>query len=293
MSILTKIKNRGKVRTFAVSKHISVVVASLKDASYDVEEVDGVNIVTIDQTQTDELSSFIDGLLPVIVKKTTDKFEVERTYYSQDTQREQWLKARTGFLTSSSGWISNKGMATPTEDKKIDIIAIDAYIDSLDTQNPLRLAHEAMNELSPIEKMNRGSDLEKTALMEYEKKTGYNVDMDIDFRYIKDTLIGTSIDALAFLDDGSQRVVEAKCPSLYNYMDDDYSDKYTQQIQQHLFVFGLNECDFVVYFPHLPLKIKTIKRDFSFMYNMIESIKRVQKKRDETYFNLMELHLSN
>jgi len=293
MSILTKIKNRGKVRTFAVSKHISVVVASLKDANFDIEEVDGVNIVTIDQTQTDELSSFIDGLLPAIVKETTDKFEVERTYYSQDTQRGAWMGARKNFFTSSSGWLTNKGTQTQTEDKKIDIIAVDAYIDSLDVENPLRVAHEAMNALNPIEKMKRGNDLEKTALTEYEKITRYNVDMDIDFRYIKDTLIGTSIDALAFLDDGSQRVVEAKCPSLYNYMDNNYSDKYTQQIQQHLFVFGLDECDFVVYFPHLPLKIKTIKRDFSFMYNMIESMKRVQKKRDETYFNLMELHLSN
>jgi len=293
MSILTKIKNRGKVRTFAVSKHISIVVASLKDASYDVEEVDGVHVVTIDQTQTEELSSFIDGLLPAIVKETTNSFKIERTYYSQDTQRAKWMNARRNFLTSSSGWLTNKGTQTQTEDKKIDIIAVDAYIDSLDPQNPLRLEHEAMNKLNPIEKMQRGNDLEKTALEEYDKKTGYNVDMDIDFRYIKDTLIGTSIDALAFPKGKRERVVEAKCPSLYNYMNDNYSDKYTQQIQQHLFVFGLDECDFVVYFPHLPIKIKTIKRDSSFMYNMIESMKRVQEKRDKTYFNLMELHLSN
>ena len=290
--MITKITGAKRLhRRFIIEEE--AIIVPLINESFEVYSDAEIKVTMVEVAVKDEkkLFSFVDKLKAIVAKEKCLQVETVRTYHEQGT--DEWLTTRKGFFTSSTHWVGRTGEKTPTEDTKAMVVGIDRYLKTLPATDPLIVAHSEATNGFKNKTMERGNQLEKVALDIYEKQTGYNVDMDIDFRYVKGSLIGTSVDGISTIMNEATIVNEVKCPNLYNFLDDDYYLEHYAQVQQHLYVLKLEECDFIKYFPNLPLSINRIKIDYAFIYNMLESEKRLRPKVDDAYFNLMELHLSS
>jgi len=196
--------------------------------------------------------------------------------------REKWLSEREGFLTSSDTPYNRNGKLKSTWKDRASTIAVQRLIKALPTNHPVVVAHVAHGKMSSSERLAYGSKNEAVALELLGKELNTKIH-SVGFAHQVGTIQGTSVDGLIgdLNNLPSTSSVEAKCPSLFGYYSDSYSSKYYQQCQTHMKVFGNKECIFIKYFPHLPLRIEYIKRDETFIKNMIDGEEKMRNEVTE------------
>ena len=135
------------------------------------------------------------------------------------------------------------------------------------------------------EAMQRGTDLEPLARVNYEMITGNDV-TESGFITDETDSYGCSPDGIVVLAGGSKGL-EIKCPlppAMASYMRDPEEGvkKYYQQIQGSMLVTGLRQWDFFAYHPEMPFVLVTVERDDDFCSKLEEQlIIAVQTINDE------------
>lgn len=135
------------------------------------------------------------------------------------------------------------------------------------------------------EAMQRGTDLEPLARVNYEMITGNTV-TPAGFITDETDSYGCSPDGIVVLVSGSKGL-EIKCPlppAMASYMRDPLEGvkKYYQQIQGSMLVTGLKQWDFFAYHPEMPFVLVTVERDDDFCSKLEEQLMiAVQTINDE------------
>lgn len=187
----------------------------------------------------------------------------------------EWLALRAGIPTASNfdKIITTKGLPSAQRQKYLYQLAGE------------RLTGRPMNTFTNGD-MERGKALEAEARLAYELMTnntveqvGFCMDDTRSFGCSPDGLtedkISFAIGKISF--NNSFGGVEIKCPTLSVAVE--YLDKgvlptaYYQQVQGQLLVTGRKWCDFVSYFPALPLLIVRVERDEKFIAALKKELK--------------------
>ena len=178
-----------------------------------------------------------------------------------DQGSDQWLMLRLGIPTASnfSKIITPKGKPSTQRN---------AYLNKL-------LAEWVVGE--PIDGY-KSASMEYGNIMEDEARKLFEFINDVEIRQVSliygddSRMIGASPDGLI----GDDRGFEVKCPEAHTHIEyllsDNMPNKYWPQVQGCMHVTGLDEWDFMSYFPGMPPLIKTIKRDHIFIRKLADEL---------------------
>lgn len=125
--------------------------------------------------------------------------------------------------------------------------------------------------------MQRGIDLEKDARVMYEFDEGLKV-IEVGLVFKDDSkTVSCSPDGLVIGDDGKFiRGLEIKCPLLSTHVeylvDAKLPTKYVQQVQGSMYVTGLDEWDFLSYYPGMPIFRVRVLKDQAFHDKLAQAL---------------------
>jgi exodeoxyribonuclease (lambda-induced) len=194
----------------------------------------------------------------------------------------EWLNARVGVITASrfADACDTLKNGDPSQ-KSIDY----AYMVALE-----RVFGAPVENTFVTYAMQRGTDLEPIARIEYETATG-NLAQEGGIALTDDALFGYSTDGFV-ANDG---LIEIKTPMSPRkiceiWANRDYSE-YVHQIQGGLLITGRDWCDLVVYTPQLsavgkPIFIQRIERDDVFIQSMQNKLFDFAKRVNQIEFAL-------
>jgi hypothetical protein len=172
--------------------------------------------------------------------------------YNIEQRSEAWYSVKCGLVTSTR---FKSLVAKETTDSYKDLV----------TNIACEIITGKMEEGYSNAMMEYGIEMEPKAIIEYEdvfdctvKRTGF-ITPDEDHKYFD--WIGDSPDGLL----PENGVLEVKCPLARTHMEYIEANKlpleYRHQVQGHLFVTGLDFCDFVSYVPHMKLFVFRVYPD--------------------------------
>lgn len=207
-------------------------------------------------------------------------------HFNELTQgSEEWKAARLGKVTASrmadltaktrSGWgASRANYMAELLVERLTELSTDSY-----TNGPMQW----------------GKDHEAEARMEYQLKTGFDVEQVGFVPHPTIAMAGCSPDGLVSPDGA----VEIKCPNSANHIETllgwppRVPDKYLKQIQFQLACTGRLWCDFVSYDPRLPeryrLFVRRVERDQPLIEDLEKCAKAFLKELDQKLDDLEQL----
>jgi len=189
---------------------------------------------------------------------------------------ESWLQARSGAITASrfSDAISKLTRASGSKKAGDPTAAADKYACDIAIE---RISGKPYGEPVKAWVLDRGHELEVSARIQYESRTGYLCE-ETGVVLTDDRKFGYSTDGMP--EDG---LIEIKCPIdstkiLEMWRTGDVSE-YIHQIQGGMWITGRKWLDFIMYVPDLAnagkdLYVKRIMRDDNFIDAMVDELMR-------------------
>ncbi len=168
-----------------------------------------------------------------------------------------------------AGWhMARKGIPTASNFDKI-ITPVTGKLSKSATKYAYRLCAERLlncplETMEGSEWMDRGQELEPTAVWHYEEVNGVKT-VKVGFITTDDGLLGCSPDRLV---EGQPIGVEIKCPSPQvhlGYLIDGHPIEYRPQVQGQMLVGEFEHVDFQSYHPRMPAKLITTPRDEAYI----------------------------
>lgn len=183
-----------------------------------------------------------------------------------EQQTEDWYKIKAGIPSSScfSKIITTKG--APSTSCK-------AYMYQMAGEKIIGRTESGYQS----EAMLYGTKMEDKAREVYEFITGNNV-KQIGFCLDDQKRYGASTDGLI----GDDGMIEIKCPYLHTHvkylLDNKLPTEYFQQVQGGMFVTERKWCNFVSYFPEMPILILRVERDEEFILKLENELIKFNKE---------------
>ena len=195
-----------------------------------------------------------------------------------EQRSEQWFEARLGRITSTRFKTLMMGEGTKGYQDLIAEIASEIMFEESDS------------EVKMTDDMENGVIREPIARQEYERQMDCRVEEigfivpDEDHKFHE--YLGSSVDGLV----GSDGCIEIKCPRLsthVRYMMGGWEKDYMPQVQGHLYVTGLDWCDFISYHPSAKIFINRVVPDFDMHKAFEDRLRKFIPKVSETILNYM------
>jgi len=172
------------------------------------------------------------------------------------SSHEDWMEKRRNFIGASEIGA---------------VMGLNPFQDAQDIIN-IKLGKKPKLFKEDIKRMKDGNDKEPEIVKLYERKTGNKVQLFKDriFYHPQNPIFGASLDGYVEKSSGDF-VLECKYSMASFWWNNDSCEYYYPQVQQQMYVMGVNKADFAVLHPNtLHLKILTVKRDEEFIQRMLE-----------------------
>ena len=183
-----------------------------------------------------------------------------------------WLRARLGVPTASCF----KAILTPPKSKGGEAKTRLTYLRELAGERLTGLPGSTFTN----EDMERGTEMEPAARALYVLHTDNTV-VEVGFCFDDELRAGASPDG--FVGEDGTIEIKTKKPALQLAVldEDEVPSEHIAQIQGGLWITGRKWCDFVSYWPGLPLFIKRVERDEEYITRLAEAVATFNEELDQ------------
>jgi putative phage-type endonuclease len=181
-----------------------------------------------------------------------------------------WFKARQGIVTASSiNKVLSKGRG------KSPSVTRHEYM--------MKLLAERVTDIEDVERFTGNTHTERGHIQEPEARTMYSFLNDVEpelvgFVTTDDGLLGASPDSL--LGDKGCLEIKSKLPHIHLpvYLSQELPKEHEPQVQTQLYVAEREWCDFISYWPGLPLVQIRVNRDEERIKEIVEAVNKFNEE---------------